>query len=106
MNFKAGDWINAGGEINTSSEFSANVITGASVTLKDGEKARPYMRYTIRTRWKWLDHYDSSGWHANSARPDGKWLQGADLPLRVPADIEALWQGPIPTTTQNPSDPS
>ena len=104
--FKLKDWLNIGGKVETSSKFKANVVTGASVTLKGGEKARPYMRYTIRTQHKLVDHYVVAGFDRNQGRADGKWPQSADLALRIPDDIEALWQGPLLTSNPNPGEPT
>jgi hypothetical protein len=105
-NFNAKDWLNIGGKVEANQEISAEVPTTGNTTLQPNTKARPYVRYTIRTEWKSLDHYTIGGWDRNTARADGKYLYGADLPLRIPADLEALWQGPMPITNQSPPDPT
>jgi hypothetical protein len=105
-NFNVKDWVNIGGEVKASQDISAVVPTTAHTTLTPNTKARPYIRYTIRTQWKAVDHYTTSGWDPNPNRPDKKWPQGADLPIRIPADLEALWQGPIDISVPNSPDPS
>ncbi len=104
-NFKAKDWVNIGGKIETSSKFKANVVTGGSVTLKGGEKSQPYMEYTIRTQNKLVDQFTLSGYNPNAARTDGKWPQSGDLPLSIPNDILAAWTEPQPIDDENSGGP-
>lgn len=103
--FKIKDWLNIGGKIEASQEISAEVPTAGVVSLPPNTKTRPYIRYTVRTQWKAVDHYILSGWQRDPSRTDGKVKQGADLALRIPDDLEALWQGPLDIAT-SPSDPA
>jgi hypothetical protein len=93
VSFKLSDWLNLGGSFTAESSLDISGTYNAAsppITLAAGESAIPRVSYIVKTVHKLVDHFTSPGWDRNTARPDGKWQQSADLDVNI-QDVYADW---------------